>query len=224
MRRSAMVQGRISLYLDTIAQHTVRPRVEDRGDELREQIAELELLLSADTQDDRLTSYLSLINVEIRKKAKELNLEDSDSPIRLDVNRLSVVVDTADGPVYLKDMGSAENHLGYHISTLLSLHEWFAKHQGPVPRILILDQPSQVYFPAEHTGEENLQTNDRAHLLDVFEAIHRTLQELDGNMQVIVMEHADIDAPVFSRHVVQRWRHANDQALVPSTWIDPESD
>jgi hypothetical protein len=26
------------------------------------------------------------------------------------------------------------------------------------------------------------------------------------------------------RHVVQRRRHANDQGLVPPTWIDPESD
>jgi hypothetical protein len=70
-----------------------------------------------------------------------------------DVNRLTIVADTADGPVRLADMGSAENHLGYHVATLLSLHEWFSEHRGPVPRTLILDQPSQVYFPPDYTGE-----------------------------------------------------------------------
>ncbi|MER7001145.1 DUF3732 domain-containing protein [Streptomyces sp. NPDC000410] len=120
-------------------------------------------------------------------------------------------------------MGSAENHLGYHVSTLLSLHEWFTNHQSPVPHVLVLDQPSQVYFPAEPTGEEVLQTNDRTHLLNIYKAIHRTLQQLDGKMQVIVMEHADLDDPAFSQHVVERWRYGNNSGLVPSTWMEPET-
>ncbi|WP_406467797.1 DUF3732 domain-containing protein [Streptomyces sp. NBC_01594] len=224
LRRSAIVQGRISLYLDTAAQHVAAPRVLDRRQELREQIAELEEQLSGSTQDERLTSFLSLINQEIKGKAGALDLDFADSPIRLDISRLTVVADTLDGPVQLKNMGSAENHLGYHVATLLSLHEWFTKHQSPVPRVLVLDQPSQVYFPAEATGEEDLQTNDRTHLLNIFEAIHRTLQQLDGRMQIIVMEHADLDDPAFSQHVVERWRYGNDSALVPSSWMNPADD
>ncbi|GHE46430.1 DUF3732 domain-containing protein [Streptomyces vinaceus] len=222
LRRAAIVQGRISLFLDTAAQHAAAPRVQDRREALREQIAELEDQLSGSTQEERLTSFLSLINQEIKKKAKALDLDFSGSPIRLDTSRLTVVADTIDGPVQLKSMGSAENHLGYHISTLLSLHEWFAKHQGPVPRVLILDQPSQVYFPAEATGDEELQTNDRLHLLNVFEVLHHTLQQLDGELQIIVMEHADLADPMFSQHVVERWRYGNDTALVPSSWMEPE--
>ncbi|MEU1932494.1 DUF3732 domain-containing protein [Streptomyces sp. NPDC053741] len=223
LRRAAIVQGRISLYVDTMAQQAAAPRVLDRRDDLREQIAELEEQLSGSTQDERLTSFLSLINQDIREKARRLDLDFAASPIRLDLNRLTVIADTADGPVQLKDMGSAENHLGYHVSTLLSLHEWFTNHQSPVPHVLVLDQPSQVYFPAEPTGEEVLQTNDRTHLLNIYEAIHRTLQQLDGKMQVIVMEHADLDDPAFSQHVVERWRYGNNSGLVPSTWMEPET-
>ncbi|MEU2793980.1 DUF3732 domain-containing protein [Streptomyces sp. NPDC007100] len=179
----------------------------------------MEEQLSRSTQDERLTSSLSLINQDIRDKARLLDLDFASSPIRLDLNRLTVIADTTDGPVQLKDMGSAENHLGYHVSTLLSLHEWFTMHQRPVPRTLILDQPSQVYFPAEPTGEEVLQTNDRTQLLNTYEAIHRTLQQLEGKLQVIVMEHADLDDPIFSQHVVERWRYVNDSGLVPSTWM-----
>ncbi|MFD3518346.1 DUF3732 domain-containing protein [Streptomyces sp. NPDC058657] len=39
---------------------------------------------------------------------------------------------------------SAENRLGYHVATLLSLHVWFSEHRGSVPRTLILDQPTMV--------------------------------------------------------------------------------
>ena len=223
LRRAAVVQGRISLYVDTVDQQAAAPRVLDRRDELRDQIAGLEEQLSGSTQDERLTSFLSLINQDIREKARRLDLDFAVSPIRLDLNRLTVVADTTDGPVQLKDMGSAENHLGYHVSTLLSLHEWFTRHQSPVPRILALDQPSQVYFPAEPTGEEILETNDRTHLLNTYKAIHRTLQQLDGKMQVIVMEHADLDDPDFSQHVVERWRYGNDSGLVPSAWMEPET-
>lgn len=224
VRRAAIVQGRISLYLDTAIQLAVGPRLEDRTEELRTRIAELETLLSEDVQGDRLTSFLSLINQEIRKKAQELALEHSSSLIRLDVNRLTVVADTVEGPVPLKDMGSGDNHLGYHVATLLSLHEWFAENDNPVPGVLILDQPSQVYFPPDHVGEEVLESDDRVLLLNIFNAVHRTLRRLDGKLQVIVMEHADLEDPAFSDHVEHRWRRRDGQALVPAAWIPPDAD
>ncbi|OKI92987.1 hypothetical protein AMK18_29660 [Streptomyces sp. CB01249] len=59
--------------------------------------------------------------------------------------------------------------------------------------------------------------------LNLYKAIHRTLQRLDGRMQVIVVEHADLDGPAFSEHVVERWRYGNDTGLVPSTWMGPET-
>ncbi|MFE2727577.1 DUF3732 domain-containing protein [Kitasatospora sp. NPDC059327] len=219
VQRAAHVRGRISLYLDTTAQHVSAPQVEDRREDLQRQIAELEGLLSDDTQDDRLTSYLSLISHNIRTKAAALELDHSDAPIRLDVNRLTVVADTNDGPVRLADMGSAENHLGYHVATLLSLHEWFSEHRSPVPRTLILDQPSQVYFPPDYTGEPTPQGTDLSHLLNVYQTIVNTTQALDGALQVIVVEHADLADPLFRDHVVERWRYSNNQALVPPEWI-----
>ncbi|MFE4265416.1 DUF3732 domain-containing protein [Streptomyces sp. NPDC056883] len=222
IRRTAIVQGRISLYLDTAAQLAIGPRVEDRTEELRTRIAELETLLSEDSQGDRLTSFLSLINQEIRSKAQELALEHSSAMLRLDVNRLTVVADTPDGPIPLKNMGSGDNHLGYHVATLLSLHEWFAENDNPVPGVLILDQPSQVYFPPDHVGEEVLESDDRILLLNIFKAIHRTIHRLDGKLQVIVMEHADLEHPAFRDHVEHRWRRRDGQALVPAGWIDPE--
>ncbi|MFJ4895032.1 DUF3732 domain-containing protein [Streptomyces sp. NPDC088788] len=223
LRRGAMVQGRISLFLDTAAYRSATPQVEDRRDELRRQIADLEELLSDDTQGERIASYLSLIGQKITTKARKLRLEHSGSPIRLDVNRLTVVADKADGPLPLPEMGSGENYLGYHVAAMLSLHEWFTEHRAPVPRLLILDQPSQVFFPPDHSGEAALGADDRIKLLNNFEAIHDTLRLLKGQFQVIVMEHADLDHPAFGPHVKERWRYATDEALVPSDWIDEET-
>lgn len=223
-RRAAMVQGRISLYLDTTAHRTVTPQVEDRREELRQQIADLEELLSDDTQSERLASYLSLISQKITNKAAALSLEHSKNPIRLDVNRLTVIADKANGPLPLPEMGSGENHLGYHVAAMLSLHEWFTEHRAPVPRLLVLDQPSQVFFPPDHTGEAILGANDRHKLLNIFQAIHQTLRLLEGDFQVIVMEHADMDHPDFGPYVKQRWRYDTDQALVPADWIEEEAE
>ncbi|MFD7997497.1 DUF3732 domain-containing protein [Streptomyces mexicanus] len=223
-RRAAMVQGRISLYLDTTAHRAATPQVEDRREELRQQIADLEELLSDDTQGERLASYLSLISQKITSKAAALSLEHSENPIRLDVNRLTVIADKADGPLPLPEMGSGENHLGYHVAAMLSLHEWFTEHRAPVPHLLVLDQPSQVFFPPDHTGEAILGANDRHKLLNVFQAIHQTLRLLEGRFQVIVMEHADLDHPDFGPYVTQRWRYDTNQALVPAEWIEEEAD
>ncbi|XIE81663.1 DUF3732 domain-containing protein [Streptomyces sp. SBR177] len=223
-RRAAMVQGRISLYLDTTAHRAVTPQVEDRREDLRQQIADLEELLSDDTQGERLASYLSLISQKITSKAAALSLEHSENPIRLDVNRLTVIADKADGPLPLPEMGSGENHLGYHVAAMLSLHEWFTEHRAPVPHLLVLDQPSQAFFPPDHTGEAILGSNDRHKLLNVFQAIHQTLRLLEGQFQVIVMEHADLDHPDFGPYVAQRWRYDNNQALVPAEWIEEEAD
>ncbi|MGW3480191.1 DUF3732 domain-containing protein [Streptomyces althioticus] len=223
-RRAAMVQGRISLYLDTTAHRAVTPQVEDRREDLRQQIADLEELLSDDTQGERLASYFSLISQKITSKAAALSLEHSENPIRLDVNRLTVIADKADGPLPLPEMGSGENHLGYHVAAMLSLHEWFTEHRAPVPHLLVLDQPSQAFFPPDHTGEAILGSNDRHKLLNVFQAIHQTLRLLEGQFQVIVMEHADLDHPDFGPYVAQRWRYDNNQALVPAEWIEEEAD
>jgi Protein of unknown function (DUF3732) len=224
LRRAAHVRGRISLYLDTAAQQASAPVIEDRREELRRQVAELEQQLSDDTQGDRLASTLSRISQNIRAKAVTLALDHSEFPIRLDVNRLTVVADEPDGPVPLPNMGSGENHLGYHVATFLSLHQWFSEHNQPVPRVLILDQPSQVFFPPDYTGEPILQGNGLRLLLNIYRVINDTVQALGGTLQVIVVEHADLADPLFRDHVVERWRHINNQALVPPEWITEHDD
>ncbi|WP_231607731.1 DUF3732 domain-containing protein [Streptacidiphilus albus] len=221
--RAASVQGRISLFLENAARAEHAPPIADTREELRREISHLEDLLGADTQADRLTSFLSLINQKIMAKARILGLEHSEHPVRLDLRRLSVVADTPRGPVPLSDMGSGANWLGYHIATLLSLHEWFAEQGRPLPRVLVLDQPSQVYFPSDYDGAQvDLEGEDRASLLKIYQAISDTVSHLGGTFQVIVMEHADLEDEIFRSAVVERWRGGR-AALIPPAWIVPNN-
>ncbi|MEV7405650.1 DUF3732 domain-containing protein [Streptomyces sp. NPDC091267] len=218
--RAASVQGRISLFLENAARAEHAPPVADTREELKREILDLEEMLGTDTQADRLASCLSLINQKISAKARALGLEHSEHPVRLDLRRLSIVADTPRGPVPLSDMGSGENWLGYHIAALLSLHEWFTEQGRPLPRVLVLDQPSQVYFPSDYNGPQvALAGEDRTSLLRVYQAINDTLRRLGGEFQVIVMEHADLEDEIFRTAVVERWR-GGQSALIPPRWID----
>ena len=123
--RTALVQGRIGFYLEMLDRREQELPIEDRTVELEAEIADIEARLLENGNVDLLTTYLSLINRSLSDKAKSLRLEHSDSPIRLDLRRLTVVADTRNGAVPLGEMGSGENWLGYHLATFLALHEWF---------------------------------------------------------------------------------------------------
>ena len=221
-RQAALVQGRISLFLETSARIEAEPQIEDRRAEISAQITDLEEEIGASARGDRLSSYVSLISQSIKDKAKTLGLEHSESPIRLDPRALSIVADTHRGPVYLSDMGGGENWLGYHVTTMLSLQEWFSEQDCPVPRLLMLDQPSQVYFPEDAPDGATLAGPDRTALLNLYKAIQQSVDSLDGGLQVIVMEHADLGEEPFRSAVQERWRRSNGNALVPEEWITEE--
>jgi hypothetical protein len=223
--RAALVQGRIGFYLEMLDHRTRELPIEDRTPGLEEEISAIEARLLENGNLDLLATYLSLINRSLSDKAKSLRLEHSDSPIRLDLRRLTIVADTRSGAVPLGEMGSGENWLGYHVATFLALHEWFVAEGRPVPRVLIMDQPSQVWFPADYSGdgEHTLQDDDRDALLRVYDVIRETVQALAPNFQVIVMEHADLEEPGFSDSVRYRWR-APGEALIPVDWLDDDDD
>ncbi len=228
--RVGHVKGRISLYLETVPETaTGVDRLSDRGQRLRDEITELEAELSDDMMRERVESILSVISHKITAIGTRLELEHSSNPLRFDIRRLTVVADTPDGPGAMDKMGSGANWVGYHIAVHLALHQTFVAGARPVPRFLFVDQPSQVYFPADRDREGRLEVGrdgadvdeDRAAVLRTFELVRDTVASLDGRFQVIITEHADPDEKWYQEAVVERWRHGN--ALIPQAWIDAVS-
>jgi len=150
-------------------------------------------------------------------------LEYSNNPVRFDLKKLTVVVDTEDGAVPLARIGSAQNWLGYHLTVLLALHKHFCQQSRPVPHFLFLDQPSQVYYPPDQDMRvddslDRLSDIDRQALRRVFKLIFDVVESLAPNFQIIVTEHADLkDDDRFRSSIVERWRQG--EALIPKDWF-----
>lgn len=223
--RRAMIKGRLSLYLENMPANDF----DDSDDKLEaekiaEQVRALEAVLDDETLAGRLESILSLVSAQITSLARKLEIEHSDSPMRLDLKKLTIVADHADdGPIPMPKMGSGETWVGLHLVTHLALHNWFFKKQRPVPQFLFLDQPSQAYFPpdtsAETVREQTEATNpDRQSVIRMFKLI----VEETKNFQVIVTEHADIREDWYQALVRENWWDGK-QKLVPVGWIEVES-
>lgn len=223
--RQAMIKGRLSLYLENMPTNDIDDSDDKlEAEKLSEQICVLESALDDEATTERLESILSLVSTHITSLARELEIEYSNSPMRLDLKKLTIVADNADyGAIPMHKMGSAETWVALHLVTHLALHNWFFKKQRPVPQFLFLDQPSQAYFPPDTSDETVLEqtkrTNpDRQSLIRMF----RLIVKETNNFQVIITEHADIKEDWYQTVVRENWWDGK-QRLVPIEWIDLES-
>lgn len=145
----ARVAGKISYYLENVRTVSSENGIKLEIARLRAEVDALERTLDLDLLEERLTTALGFVNRDLTKIAGELALEHGENQLRLDRRRLTVVADTVDGPLILSNIGSGENWVGYHVAAHLALHKLFRSRRRPVPAFLMLDQPSQAYYPPE---------------------------------------------------------------------------
>lgn len=219
--RRAMVLGRISLYMENIPQMPDLSEQQERLKELRLQEGLLDEAVSTDTIQAKMESCLSNVNRHLWTYAKQIDLEYSDTPLRLDPRNLTIVADTPERPVPMREIGSGENHVGYHIVAHLALHTWFASRRRPVPSFLLLDQLSQAHFspdtvPGGGVTQEKIDA-DRKAVKRLFGLIFDVVASLDGKFQVIITDHPDFsDDARFQAALRERWRDG--LKLVPEDW------
>ena len=219
--RRAHVVGRISLYLESVPSQTETDltMLERRVAEAASRVAAAEKWFEDLDIEERLTSALNVIGRDMSGYANQLEMEWRHYPIRLDVKRLTVTADTPSGPVTMDRMGSAENWLACHLIAHLALHKYFVSADRPLPRFLILDQPTQVYYPPERDANGSLQalnTEDQEAVRRIFKLLIDFIDSLAPKFQLIVTDHADLGEDAFQQAVVERWR--NDQKLIPVDW------
>lgn len=211
--RRAKVYGRISYWLESADNISTDFNNENRIEEIKSRIKEIDNALDNETVKDRTDSALSIISKYMTEWAKDLDMEYAESPYRLDLGRATVVCDRL-RPVVLREMGSASNWLGAHLITMFALHRYFIEGERPVPGFLFLDQPSQVYFPEGSVNDEDM---DIQAVTETYEFINRRIQESDGKMQVIIVDHAKLDTEVFRNATIEDWRDQNNN-LIPVEW------
>jgi len=221
--RAARVIGRISLFVDNYEQTKDDSSLEDEIKALERRIESLEEALGTERKEELLSSILSRLSLFMTQWAKDLELEHSNSPYRLDIKNLTVVADQEDRPIPMYRMGSGENWLGCHLISHLALHKYFIQKNRPVPGFLILDQPTQVYFPPEkyQTMEgdtDELTDEDRIAVKRLFQLLFDVCNEMSPHFQIIVLDHANLIDSSFQEALVEDpWR--NGKALIPEEWL-----
>ena len=212
--------GKISQYVETATSADSSSTLRASIDAARARVAVLERELDPEAIREKLSAFLNIIGRYMTTYSEWLELEHRGSQLRLDIRNVTVVADTLDGPVPLFRMGSGENWVGYHVLAHLALHKWFRQKQRPVPGFIIFDQPSQAHYPPEHDAEGSLDVladEDQEAVLQLFKLISDAAAELAPELQIIVMDHADLKRDWFESAVVERWRGG--KKLIPQDWL-----
>ncbi|WP_394546854.1 DUF3732 domain-containing protein [Pantoea ananatis] len=194
---------------------------------LKEIVQTLEKELCEKDIDMRKDQALRVINTKASNILQGLDVEDPNAPISLEINDLTIKVLGDERDDYLSEIGSGSNWLSYHLAVLLSLHQFYlSQKNSPVPSFLILDQPSQVYFP-KSTQIQNVNNEDEPNLRDEdIEAVRRAFKAMSsvvikekGKLQLIVLDHAprEVWGGIDGVEGLPEWRDGI--KLVPMEWL-----
>lgn len=225
--QATRVQGRVSFYLESLqpsdAINTLKLKVR------RLQAKLDQLILDAGADDDaeaRMHSVLTNISSTMTLLIGEFKPFFWEFPFWLDMRDLTVVVQRPGNPVPMKRTGGGANWLAYHMSALLAMHHYASKNGVPIPRFLMLDQPTQVYFPTQIAYEaaagdiDRVQQTKDADLVAarrLFEILLDYTKTVVPGFQLIVTEHANFADKWFQDALVEEpWM--NPPALVPHDW------
>lgn len=191
-----------------------------RIDEIRERIRENE-------EKSKLENAISKLSSLTANYVELLHIDKPKDAVKLDIQNLTLrIVSENNRDNYLWEIGSGANWMGYHISIMLALHEFFLDlKQSHVPPFLFIDQPTQVYFPEkwpEHDRIEELEQDEHSDFNQarkIFKALELGMKRTNNKLQIIVMEHAPklTWKEIENVNLVEEWRGDN-EALIPSDW------
>ena len=186
--------------------------------ELEAEIEELKNRLSGFNLKEELQKAQIILSDKMSAICELLDFEEEFKPgkILFDLEKFSLKYSIKDKEnILLSEMGSGSNWLAIHLSTFLGfLYLHSITSTSKIPSILILDQPSQVYFPKvykqldEEVENEQTKVDDNIiQVKNIFKVISDEIANIDVECgykpQVIVLEHADEDE--FAQFIKYRW-------------------
>lgn len=223
--------GRLEESLNNLNKAEIEGDLSRSIDELKSQIEANETEHDSAKEKEKQDIALSTISNYISVYAKILKLERSDDDALLDIPNLTLKISSSIGQRddFLWEIGSGSNWMGYHLATLLALHEYFISLKfSYVPQFIVIDQPSQVYFPERWPEDPDprdldaiprkIQSEDLERTKLIFKCLSEGLTRAGNKLQIIVIEHADQIAwkGIDNIHLVERWR--GDKFLIPDDW------
>jgi phage shock protein A len=234
VRQIYLFVGRVEQALENISTSRNVDELREKLKELQTTINSLRKALDPRSQRDRQEAAIASVSARIAFYAKLLQLEHSDENVRLNTRELTLQFNPLSGRTdFLWEVGSGQNWVGYHIAGLLALHEHFIRMESsPVPRFLLIDQPSQVYFPeawpSVDKASEGVNKADKFSDIEgvkrIFLALATFMKGIATDFQIIVTEHAGSITweGISDVNVVGNWRENHDEFLIPQSWITKE--
>lgn len=200
----------------------------DQRKEIVRQIDRIDGKLEGAERSAREERANRIVTSAIQRVIELLGIVGADGIPSLNQRELNVQFqrDGVDHTDSLSEIGSGENWMAYHLAMLFALHTVFLgrKSENPVPSFLIIDQPSQVYFPSDtfrqleesNTGHTT-RGEDIRRTQKIFEMISTVCEGLK-HLQVIVLEHADRSTWGAVKNVEEAADWRGESGLIPKHW------
>ncbi|WP_348764936.1 DUF3732 domain-containing protein [uncultured Salinisphaera sp.] len=223
----AHLQGKISFFLQTSEEHPRKPGTDLTV--LRNEIQQLEAQVDRESKEIRLkraegkvslyaSEALSFLPTVAPCVGSELYFSSKEPEVRV------IEAGSRGSMLRLPDVGSDQNYLAIHIAIAFGLQRYFEEVTAPVPGVLVLDQLSRPYFPAQSPNEDEKTVSGgeededikamRRHIDFLFEEVGRRT-----DLQVLLIEHAYFEDD--ARYVAatrERWTRNSGRALIPPDW------
>ncbi len=166
------------------------------------------------------------IKEQMDRIASKLDFEEELKPIdfHFNIDDFSFYHKHKSDKIRLDEMGSGANWLACHLSLFLSfLHLSCSNSKSIIPSFLMIDQPSQVYFPRtakknELKDSEDVEKYDEniKQVINIFTVLNEEIQLIHKNTkvkpQIIVLEHAKEDD--FEEYIIRDWVKSEGGGLI----------
>jgi hypothetical protein len=217
-------KGKIELYVETLSESMLKS---GNGEIviLEEQISLLDAKVNGFNVPNRIKRAQFQISNNMNMLAKTLDFEDEFKPLdfTFDMDTFDLYHEQRNEKIFLSEMGSGANWVSCHIALFLSMLRYFAeqKERSPMPLLLFLDQPSQVYFPQgtkeilENDDEVKIKRHKDIEAVNnmyqtIFKEILDITEQTGITPQVIIVDHVDgeelLVKDTFKQNTVRDWR------------------
>lgn len=219
--------GRLEEALENVQSVEIDSDLDKEIKKLTSRITEIRELIKEKEEKTKLENAIDKLAALTAHYVEQLDIDKPKDVVKLDITNLTLRITSEDNRKnYLWEIGSGANWMGYHISIMLALHEFFLElTQSHVPTFLFIDQPTQVYFPEKWPEHERIQEleedghSDFAQARKIFKALELGMKRTKNKLQIIVTEHAPVLTwkGIENVNLVEEWR-GSDEALIPSNW------
>lgn len=224
--------GKLEQALENVVSTKIDSSLDLKIKDLQEQIQESQAKLKEIKSQYSLQNILKKISQLISSYATLLDIDRKEDLVELDINNLTLKITSVNSSRsdYLWEVGSGANWMGYHISTMFALHEHFLTlNHSFVPTFILIDQPSQVYFPKDVPkgikaiktfAEFASQSDDLTQTRKIFKAAANCIERTNNKLQIIIVEHAPEITwqGIENIHKVDEW--LGEKGLIPIEWIN----